>query len=781
MKQNPISAQVLKELKSLTFPRYYFKDKPEVSGCTIDGPESKDLDDGIDFKKTGENYLLQVSIADVTSLVKPDSEIFKEALRRVETKYFRGGNGSMLPKALSESKMSLLPHTKKATITFEIELSPQADILDFKFYESVFTNRRRLCYRDFDLIIKSLKSDPDYIKFNEMAAFAKIMLEKRRNNGALAIYDLKKGIYTNEEGSILPLNEDMAHVSNIVIQEFMILTNKAIAIFCAENNIPLLFRNHTVRMNAPNRKQILEQINLAFINSKYLNSLRERCNLWFNKADYGLVLQGHFGLNESAYTHITSPIRRVADLINHFALKDYLYQGKPAFGINKLQEMANSINEKNIANREEKANYMKEKAFFASKIKLNYSNEEELVKMKISDFTPVLSAAARENVLLPELESALNQRFESKNIDINIIYILLFKTDKKSPDWVPVKQRALKFISDTQSSAVQLLNLLQQNNIIEKYKFEYDNESVDYGAKVILDIKGKTVKNPEFIYSKRKKDAAHQCSTDILISMLALPGTKIEDTEDIPNSNDSSEPIITDLTSSVKTDELTDNKKQNLLSHKPTPDDKSLNKQKEHFAKDEYQLTDNIDEPISASSQIIPAKAAGNGINENHVGKLLELCIKNEDWSQPVFDFEISGSDHQPVIKCIAKLVASSETIVVEIISNTKKMAKQDAAKKILEKINELGIFIEETKIAKNNEKSNYIGLLQEFCVKAKLQIPQYEYKQIGSGHEPVFECFITMYYSGKKRSFQGRGLNKKISKQNAAEKCYKYLTNNSL
>ena len=51
MAQNIISAQTSNELKSLKFPRNYFKDKPEVSGCTIDGPDSKDLDDGIDFKK----------------------------------------------------------------------------------------------------------------------------------------------------------------------------------------------------------------------------------------------------------------------------------------------------------------------------------------------------------------------------------------------------------------------------------------------------------------------------------------------------------------------------------------------------------------------------------------------------------------------------------------------------------------------------------------------------------------------------------------------------------
>ena len=364
MPTRPISDAAYNELKSLKFPSNYFKDKPKVSGYTIDGPESKDLDDGIDFQKHGDNYLLQVSIADVTSLVKPDSEIFKEALRRTETRYYLGGNRSMLPRMLAESKLSLLPRSKNPAITFEIELSPQADILDFKFYESVFKNKRRLCYDEFDKIIESSESDPDYLKFNEMAVFTDMMLEKRRNSGALAIYDLKKGIYTDEEGRIVPLNKERAHVSNIVIQEFMIITNKALAIFCAENNIPLLYRNHTVRMTAPDRKEIFEQINLALMNSKYLNSLRERSRLWFNRATYGLALQGHYGLNEPAYTHITSPIRRVADLINHFSLKAFLHKEEPAFGIDEIQEMAKSINKKNASNKNEKSKIYEGNCFF---------------------------------------------------------------------------------------------------------------------------------------------------------------------------------------------------------------------------------------------------------------------------------------------------------------------------------------------------------------------------------------------------------------------------------
>ena len=201
--------------------------------------------------------------------------------------------------------------------------------------------------------------------------------------------------------------------------------------------------------------------------------------------------------------------------------------------------------------------------------------------MKVSDFSSVLGAAAREDVLLPELESALKQRFESKKLDINIIYILLFKTNRKGDEWVALKKSALKYVTDTQGSAAQLLNMLQQKNIIDRFEFEYDNKIDSIGAKVILEIKGKTIANPEFKYSKRKKDAVNLCTTDILQKILALPESDIKETDDILYYRDRSKPRITDLKPPDKTE------------------DKSINKLKEHFANGEYNICDNIDGPNS--------------------------------------------------------------------------------------------------------------------------------------------------------------------------------------
>jgi len=59
-----------------------------------------------------------------------------------------------------------------------------------------------------------------------------------------------------------------------------------------------------------------------------LESLQKRNHMLFNRAEYGVACTGHYGLNEKAYTHFTSPIRRYADLVVHQQLRAHL-KGEP--------------------------------------------------------------------------------------------------------------------------------------------------------------------------------------------------------------------------------------------------------------------------------------------------------------------------------------------------------------------------------------------------------------------------------------------------------------------
>jgi ribonuclease R len=89
--------------------------RPQVEGITIDGPDSRDLDDAIWIEPTATGAILSVHIADVSELVAIGSILDKVAIARTTTQYFKNGNAPMLPRPLSEDKLSLLKFQNRPT------------------------------------------------------------------------------------------------------------------------------------------------------------------------------------------------------------------------------------------------------------------------------------------------------------------------------------------------------------------------------------------------------------------------------------------------------------------------------------------------------------------------------------------------------------------------------------------------------------------------------------------------------------------------------------------
>ena len=344
--------QAIAQAKTLALQDHLWQ-RPQVQGITIDGPDSRDLDDAIWIEPTATGAILSVHIADVAELVEPGSILDKVAIARTQTQYFKVGNAPMLPRPLSEDKLSLLAYQDRPTLTVQVTLNKNAEIQQTEILESWLRSSKRFDYAEAEAAQKDLQH-PFQAVLQSAYLWAEQLYRNRLNAGAIGSTLTAQGQWLTEEGSLI---QGKVHSSHLLIQEFMILANRAVAQWLAEQDIPMLFRNHTARAIAPDR----ETMYATMLTLGSPAAIRQRLASWLNRAEYGPALVGHFALNLPAYCHFTSPIRRLADLINHRIVKARLRGQDSPYSKTELEQLGKHIGQVTKDLEQATSDYFKEK------------------------------------------------------------------------------------------------------------------------------------------------------------------------------------------------------------------------------------------------------------------------------------------------------------------------------------------------------------------------------------------------------------------------------------
>jgi ribonuclease R len=317
---------------------------PTVSGLTIDDAGTRDIDDAIWVEESATEWKATISITDVAAYVKDASEDDQRARRMAETRYFGSGNSPMLRRDLSEGVLSLWPAQKRRVLAITILVDKQT-LINTKVTVSHerLVSIAKLSYREIPWILENAGL-AHHAMLTSAASLAQVLLDMRRSNGALVLYDLNNGWVTTEDGFLRRIESHEATVGYIIIQELMILANSAVARWAVEQDIPILFRNHVARTAAPDRAELQRQLEGAVAHPiQGLDALRQRTHLLLDRASYGSSVLGHYGLNLPVYTHFTSPIRRYADLINQRQIRRSLKDGSHFYTKEQIGVFAEQI------------------------------------------------------------------------------------------------------------------------------------------------------------------------------------------------------------------------------------------------------------------------------------------------------------------------------------------------------------------------------------------------------------------------------------------------------
>ena len=325
---------------------------------TIDGKDTKDMDDALSIKKLPNgNRLVGVHIARPSFYIPYNSPLDKDGRRKGNSYYLGGKVLPEYPHQISNGVCSLNEQVDRLTISCIMEVTPNGDVVSRKLVPGVINSEKKMNYDDVNKLLKTDEVVPGYEDFvDSLKTFNKLahkLRNKRIKKGAIEFerFELKP-IY-DEEGRIIDFTVRIQDEAENLIEELMLLANESVDIIFEEKGLPCVHRVH----DTPNEERLedflkfLEAIGIPFTDysaaeiksdphalqalakhilnrGKLTNLLSTRLIKCMARAKYSGNNTGHHGLAKDNYCHFTSPIRRYSDITVHRIIEDCIFNTK---------------------------------------------------------------------------------------------------------------------------------------------------------------------------------------------------------------------------------------------------------------------------------------------------------------------------------------------------------------------------------------------------------------------------------------------------------------------
>lgn len=308
---------------------------------TFDGEHAMEIDDGLSLIQENGIYHLGVHIAYPGGYIDERSILMDEAKRRTTSVYFDNTCIPLFPLNLSGDLMSLNEQQKRKCISYYFDIDVKSgELLDFNIKHEICQVEKNMTYDEFNQILLHGCDDPELEETIHGLNDIQTILSRVYN---------KDQFYTEVHmGGIKPTTS-----SEKIVESAMIYTNYQVAKLFNEKGLPFIYRSHTINQEEIDRLTKIQDTLKDQSNTQKIVQNIEMIKTMFPRAYYTKENQGHYGLGIDFYSHVTSPLRRLADNIANMCIMKFLigtYTDKDIEEMNRLiDETSEIINNKRAA------------------------------------------------------------------------------------------------------------------------------------------------------------------------------------------------------------------------------------------------------------------------------------------------------------------------------------------------------------------------------------------------------------------------------------------------
>lgn len=666
---------------------------------TIDEPHSRDLDDAIGVARTDTGWTIRVAIANPSAFVAIGSDEDLAARKQGATIY-RGREATtpMLARSISEEHATLTAGVPRSAMLIDLELDRAGRLADAPPQLSLgeITVAQRLSYSEVPTIAAD-ESHALHQPIVDAIAIANGLLKQRRARGALAFLDQAQLLLTDEEGRVQRFSSGEM-VGHLVVQEMMIAANAAVAELAASRDVPFLYRCHEPRISAPRGLAAAESFEAWIVGGHATAaSAAERLNLVAQKARYASILSGHYGLNVPAYAHITSPLRRYADLVDQRQLVAMIKGTALPYSQDDLTEIGNELFEASEASADATSEFFKAPLVAKAQAAIDSSADRAVRGLTTNEIGQAVKLSMG-GPFAPALIDELVRRMGAGTLPDKVLNRFIEGRSSVPP---AVAQAFIAMVGAKPATAMSFVNHARAINAISDFEVQFEEIAGRTGPTFRATA---TMRDSErgaryrAVATDSRKKAAEQTAT--LLALSDLMGVARPAARDVKD-------------------------------------------------KAPGQVADSIAGDLQA-----PAPSPLG----NPKGALLEHCQK-EKLGTPTFTSTSTGPSNAPTFVCVVDLVVQGDRLRVRSAdAPTKRLAEALAAQALLDQLRARSEPVDEASgttaapvtsanqvsVPVSSDRGRTIQMLLEYAQKARLPAPVFEFVEL-SKTPSLFECRVCL------------------------------------